>query len=596
MTIPSFVATMDTVPPVADQFVVCLGRPASLPALAKDKSLVVDAVTEEVASLLGRIDPTLMRGGLVIVTTRAAYADQPRAVVRAQKVLVYLFAKYVQLPLGSTRVPDHLALRPADTPPEYLHQLNVYRNTPFHLRHCLIDKVRDAQVGLPCLLLLPGPSLASLGPWLPELSRRFLIVTISRVLPLLRAHGLAPDVLLQLDTVPLQEHFHHPDDRFPRSILLALSMAPIANYAPKFRQLFFIDSFDLAALPSTVRLRESWLSSLLACLGCVEILKAPKVLLAGADLRYVGQAVYHGDLTPDKTAEFPAYDAPATCQDNRVTLADARGRRAETSVQYFAAAAEAELFAREIRAAVGTAFYNLSSVSLLDPEVYAPISLEAARQEPEIDKQPFLDKMDAAARHAERLNLLSLRARYSRGIDEARHTLQVLDCLLATAPASLPQHPYYRYIAANLPWFRPASEDGLARLAGNLATEMLDAARFARNSVSLRLQAAKGRPVPVLCTTEEETAVRQQLSGPYPDCVWRCHGLAMPGTGRPAPSDGSLELATLHDWLQVQDVVLVAPGFAKEYHYVLSLVAGDNVIAMAAPVRNVAQEGEGEAE
>ena len=34
-------------------------------------------------------------------------------------------------------------------------------------------------------------------------------------------------------------------------------MAPIANYAPKFRQLFFIDSFDLAALPSTVRLRES---------------------------------------------------------------------------------------------------------------------------------------------------------------------------------------------------------------------------------------------------------------------------------------------------------------------------------------------------
>lgn len=582
MSEPKFTAVIDTVPPETEAFVVCLGRPEVLPALEHGKILVVDPVTEAAVEQLARLDPALLSGGVVLVTTRAAYADHPHEVVRAQKILAYLFMKFVLVPLRTTRVPDPLALRPSNTPPEYLHLLNLFRNTPLHLRHGLIDKVRQAKVGLPCLLLLPGPSLTELAPWLPELARRYLLVTISRTLPFLRECGVTPDVLMQLDTVPLQEHFHHPDDRFPEGVLFALSMAPITGFASRFRHVFFIDSFDLAVLPNPARIRESWLSSMLACLGCAEALGAPKVLLAGADLRYLGRATYHGDQRKVSPEAVPPHDDPLTCRNELVLLADAMGRRATTCLQYFATAAEAELFARDMGAASGTEFYNLSSWTLLDPAVYAPLSAEAALAAPELDRRLFRDRMDTAASQAERINLRSLRARYSGRLSEAKRNLQVFSCLCLTDAASLPEHPYYRYIAANVPWFRPQGEAGLTRLAANLARELVAATRFARNCAALFLRASMGRPLAVLCTGEEEAAALRQLGRHHPGWTWQAWGIVFPGTERPAPSGGVVELARLHDWLEAQEVVVVAPGFAAEYHYALSLVAGDNVIELEA--------------
>jgi hypothetical protein len=575
---PCFHAVIDDVPEVSEQFVVCLGRPDQLPSLPQERLLVADTVDEAALDRISHLDPRRMGAGLVVVTTRAEHARNPRNVLRAQKILAFLYAKFVELPVKSTRIPDPMGLRPEDTPPEFLHLLNKYRNTPFHLQHCLVDKLRDKAIGMPCLLLLPGPSLQLLKDQLPELSRRYLVVTISRVLPLLRECGVTPDVLVQLDTVPLQEHFHHPDDRFPNSVLLSLSHAPIRSFAPRFRQLFFIDSFDLSVLPNPSRLRESWLSSLLACLGATEALHAPKVLLAGVDLRLLGNNIYYSEDGDSLNA--PLQTEPLTSCADKLFTSDVSGREARTTLQFFATAAETELFARAINANIGTTFHNLSPWSLLDPEVCQPMTTEQALASPELDKSSFLDKADQAAAIKERVLLEALRTQYAKEFEEAERSHGILACLRFADPEARQTHPCYRYAVANFPWFRPAGADNLAQVAENLASELRVVTRFARNVAALHCQAAKGAAVPVLCTAEEEEETVACLNRLRPGWSWRCMGIQTLNCGRPQPSSGAVELAVLHDWMRFQKVLVVAPGCAREFHYALSLIGSDTSVAL----------------
>lgn len=577
---PTFRAVIDDIPATTGQLVVCLGRPAAMPALSAERLLVFDRVDARALGQISRLDPRRMARGLVIVTTRAEHTRDPKAALQAQKLLALLFVKFVEMPAQSTRVPDPLGLRGQNAPPEYLHLLNRWRNTPLHLRHPLVDKLAAENIGLPCLLLLPGPSLALIKDHLPELARRCLLVTISRALPFLRARGVEPDVLVQLDTVPMQEHFHHPDERFPHAALLSLSIAPVHNFAPRFRRTFFIDSFDLSLLPNPARLRESWTSSLLACLGALEALAAPRALLCGADLRVLPASMYYdeGEGCAAALCGLPAHAAPLTCENGVAVLADGQGRRAETPLQFFAAAAEAELFGRAIGETRGTAFCNLSPASLLDREVFAPISLEEALAAPELDKTPFLDKIDRAGAKAEPVDLPALCARYATDLEQAKHGRDLFTCLRVADPDALGQHPCHAYVAANLPWFRPVGAAGVARCAGNLTEELCAAARFARNVAALFRRAAAGEALPVLVTEEEEADVLARLTVMRVGWTWRPIGLRTLAGGRPEPSGGAVDLAALDGWLRQQDALLLAPGCAREFHYALSLLQNDNIL------------------
>ena len=104
------------------------------------------------------------------------------------------------------------------------------------------------------------------------------------------------------------------------------------------------------------------------------------------------------------------------------------------------------------------------------------------------------------------------------------------------------------------------------------------AARFARNVAALHCLAAEGVAIPVLCTAEEEAQTVARLSRLRPGWSWRCLGIQTANSGCAQPSSGCLELTVLHDWMRFQDVLLVAPGCANEFHYALSIVAGDNVV------------------
>lgn len=576
MAQPLFRSVVDDIPPLAEELVVCLGRPKTIPQLPKDRLLVLYRVDEAALGRIAALDVRRMTKGVVVVASSEEHARDPRLMLRAQKLLAYLFEKFVDLPMSSTRVPDPARLRPTDTPPEFPHMLNMFRNTPLHLQHCVVDKLRDKAVGMPCLLLLPGPSLELVRDHLPELARRYLIVTIARVLPFLRSCGVLPDVLVQLDTVPLQEHFHHQDDLFPNTVLLSLSLAPVRSFAPRFRRIFFIDSFNLAVLPNPARIRESWLGSILACLGVTEALHAPEVLLIGVDLRVIGQNVYVSEQKDHDLA--PLYTQPMTTLTSGLATADMNGRLAHTSLHYFAMAAEAEMFAREIRAAQGTVFRNLSPWSLLDPEACAPMTFEQALAAPVLDKAVFLDKADQAAAMKEHIDLEGMCAGYTGALEDARHSRDIMACLRCTDQEALPMHPYHRYVAANLPWFRPAGVENLGRLAENLASELCIATRFARNVAVLHCQAAKGVAVPVLCSAEEEQGALAGLGRLRPGWSWRCLGIKAPTSEGAAPSGGVVELAALHDWMRSQEVLVLSAACAREFHYALSLIAGDNVL------------------
>jgi len=104
--------------------------------------------------------------------------------------------------------------------------------------------------------------------------------------------------------------------------------------------------------------------------------------------------------------------------------------------------------------------------------------------------------------------------------------------------------------------------------------------RFASNVAAMHCQAAKGAPVPVLCTAEEEEETLACLNRLRPGWSWRCMGIQALNSGRPQPSSGSVDLAVLHDWLRFQKVLVVAPGCAREFHYALSLIGSDNALSL----------------
>ncbi len=54
-----------------------------------------------------------------------------------------------------------------------------------------------------------------------------------------------------------------------------------------------MDSFNMNLLPNPARLRESYVSTLTACLGLAEALWAPEAYVAGVDLSFAGDAASH---------------------------------------------------------------------------------------------------------------------------------------------------------------------------------------------------------------------------------------------------------------------------------------------------------------
>lgn len=133
----------------------------------------------------------------------------------------------------------------------------------------------------------------------------------------------------------------------------------------------------------------------------------------------------------------------------------------------------------------------------------------------------------------------------------------------------------------HLSWFRAQHEEHMRKLTVNLLEEHYRAHCFAKNITAMHLLASRGKAIPVLCNAEEEEATLQALGRYQQDWSWRFLGIVAQGSGRAAPSGGALNLQELHDWLQFQEVVIIAKAIAVEYHYALQMFQGENCLSIA---------------
>ncbi|SMF30559.1 6-hydroxymethylpterin diphosphokinase MptE-like protein [Desulfovibrio gilichinskyi] len=374
-----------------NSFVIALGKvkiPSNVP---RSKKMYFPSVSEKVLEVIQEIDPILLKEGVIIIIGKECYSSRKIIIDRIQRHLAFLYAKFIDHPTRSETIPDLLGVRKGKNNVMILREICKAANLPIYVRAPLCDKIEALRIGLPVIILGPGPSLKSILPHLIELKQRALIVCVTRVLPILREYGISPDFALLLDSSYRMAHFTPQAEKWENTYLISLSVANISQIVNNFRGVFLFDSFDLNYIPNTYRLRESWLSCVLAALGLAEALHAPDVYLAGMDSCWYDSELSLNDEFPANSGSNPVYakntahdisldDVPFYPPDEPIKVCahislpfhvpDVTGRIASTFFTYFAIAHEAEIFAREISKTVGTNFHLLNDQGILNSEVF----------------------------------------------------------------------------------------------------------------------------------------------------------------------------------------------------------------------------------
>ena len=255
------------------------------------------------------------------------------------------------------------------------------------MTHPRARALERSDVSFPVLLLLPGESVRRIGPHLRELSRRFLVICLSKTLKFCQEHGVTPDVVVQLDTHPQQQNFYPDDMDLSASWLVALSCVPGSRYMGRFAGVFWIDAFAPQAYGSTYELRNSWLSSFIPMLGTAELFKPSRLLAAGCDLATPTSC--HVETATD-VEDVAAVNANAI----RVRMID--GAMGDTKLQFLATAFEAETIVSEFALKMGTVSSNVTQSGILNPDCFEPQGPEFFLDLPHIDRTAFARAMRSA--------------------------------------------------------------------------------------------------------------------------------------------------------------------------------------------------------
>ena len=555
-----------------DALLVCFGTPPSPPP--GNVLVLTDFGPQDLAKVQA-LRPEHMKKGLVFFIDSATYAAHRAEVDHFQRHLAWIFCKFVTY-TSLSGIPDPCGLH-GPRPLNVGNEINRSRNMPWLLRSPLVDSLGRARIGLPVLLILPGPSLASLGPRLAELSRSCLVVCLARTLDFCLQRGVEPDFLLQLDTAWRQAHFLPEFSTLPGCTLVALSLAPVDQLAGRCRGVFFMDSFDMEVLPNPNRLRESWLSSLLPCLGLAEALAAPLVLVAGADLSYKDKARYHGQeaATDDDAPPFPA-GKPLRVNSGSFHLPDVNGRQVTTVLPYFATSYEASVFAQQIRETTGTRFHNLSGTGILDPGFFPPADENELAALPAIDRSAFRAAVDRALGEAPDVQLIKLKVKQLRSIETVRETLAMFHVFRWKGQEEAADDPLVSGLPQSCDFLSGAGgmdlKDRLALTLGLLETWERSLAQ-ARAACLLELERSREGRVPVLCLPGEdpvEEAVRRHPGiRPEPVRLWL-------DTTPPPEGGGYVVYTKFPRWLREQKVCLVTAGASARWGDLLEVLPWDN--------------------
>ena len=224
---------------IGQEHVLFLGAPEQTPDLPPERVTVLAPVDRGLLHRIGTLDFKAFADGLIVVVVSREYSRHPALMDEVQRLLVFMFCKYVVYPKSSMKIPDPLGLR-KEASLDWTHEINKCRNMAYFLRCPLVDKLAGIKAGLSVLLCLPGPSLKELAGILPVLARKFLVVCLARSLPFCLEQGVEPDFIVQLDTHHRQRHFYPAGRSLPDTYVAALPLSPIHAVANRVRGIFLL--------------------------------------------------------------------------------------------------------------------------------------------------------------------------------------------------------------------------------------------------------------------------------------------------------------------------------------------------------------------
>lgn len=427
--------------PQSSAFHVFLGCQPPVP-FARGRSLSLPELNEESLVTIRTLDPGLFSSGLTVVVDDAADDLPGTPLERILKSLAFVYCKYFFKPLTGATIPDIYGVRTQagqQEPPLILHRtLSSLRNLPLHLTSPLADVLARHVAGLPVLVVLPGPSLHGSAAFLRAAASRCVVICVARTLSFCLESGIEPDFVVALDTDWRMTRLLNKGI-LTRTWLISLSNSNIGSVVHLFRGVFFMESFNTGVFRKKYRMRESWLSVSICCLGLAEALKASQVVLLGADGCWSGASKANRQYFTDTTESTQASKASPLehvlprCTDsnshegNLFRVVTVEGKPAFSNFLYYAINGELEHIACELTGQ-GTRFWQWGLEGILSPAIFTPLTETTST---ELESWPLLDraglnaKLDAAHKSPLAIDVVALEA-------SLRSMGQVADTCLAS--------------------------------------------------------------------------------------------------------------------------------------------------------------------
>ncbi len=559
------------------QFIIAFGTPPPT-QVPQDRQLTLEQADEDALERALAIEPTAMYEGLLFLFPNECTGLDMAQVRLIQRRMIHHHYKHVEFPKRSLSTPDKFNVRQEHVP-EIIRLISGLKNTPYTLRYPLAEKLELLNINKPVLVLMPGPSLNTIAPKLKELAKRCVVVCIARTLPWCLGQGIEPDFVVQLDTFLVQQHLYDNLPKLPNTILVPITIAPIHRYAHKFRGIFFIDSFNLGVLSNPYRLRESHVSSLMACMGLAECLHAPECYLVGTDLSTPDKnSHYFNTTSPAKPKPFDN-DKPIIMLNESMELDDRNGNATFSMIRYLATAVEAEEFAQAIDETTGTTFFNLTAQGILSKRWFPAKTQDELLDLPVLDRSKIRSKIDKGLNNPEKLNLTRFKVFLMKLSKDIKKNLLFLTAAQQSGKlARVQDHPFFIFSKKVRDFTLPDNDTARLEFAISLGRQWLLAANQAQAWTRACIAMEQGGKVPMFCDRDETDDMTQRFSHLIPkESIRFLH--IYTHLNVPANKDKKdIYYPDLYPLLSRLDAAFVSRSMVREYDYFFDTFPGENVI------------------
>lgn len=564
---PSYMGEM-TADHWENQLVIAFGDTRIDPAIPPESVWRIPVPSQLQAEEMQQyLQPERMLGGLSFVLPEHLSAQDAVVVNELQKLLIYLHYKFVVFPKRSLSTVDSIGVR-EEPLPDVVREINQLRNYPWLLSAPLTDKLAAERVGMPVFLVLPGPSSQDIYPHLKEISKRCLVACLGRTINECMAAGVEPDIVIQLDTYQVQRHFYDELPSMPNTLLVPLSICPFYPYANKFRGVVMMDSFNLDLLPNPSRLRESYVSSITACLGLAEVLHAPHAFISGANLSSPSRLEAH-PYKGDNQGPPPI----VAVQDNYYL--NARNGELVEALEYFIATAkEVDQMAEAIAQTSGTQFYSTTDTTLLSPQWFPHIDLNAIMDLPHVNREAFLETVDRVLTVKESVDLMKTRMAVLKMFKQ----LSMIEQMYHGDNSASEMKENHQITKAVRKMRNPVVTESVdaVGVAARLATRWRRSLNDSRLLLQAMTNAGRGKQVPMLCFEDEVQDLSDTMQRLIPKERWEYISIVTAPYPH-LPSGRSLHPNAVLPWLAEQQVVCASPKMMRYFDYILEYAPEDNV-------------------